>query len=257
MIGSTTKKAGYAVEYIALIATILIVWCVMANRGTLNQNIMPDPSKVIDTVVTLISSGTLWTNLVISVARVMKGYLIAVILGVTLGILTGLSKHLERITVLLIQIIKPIPPIAWIPLVILWFGIGESGKVFLIFLGSFFNILINVYDGIKQADDKYIEVSKAMETPFFKHVFMLIVPAAAPNIFTGLRIGLSSGWMCVVAAELVSSTTGLGYMIMNARQFGQTDVIIVGMLTIGIIGKIMDSILRWVEKRAIKWNWSE
>ena len=107
------------------------------------------------------------------------------------------------------------------------------------------------------ADEKYIEVSKSMETPFFKHIFRLIIPGAAPNIFTGLRIGLSSGWMCVVAAELVSSTTGLGYMIMNARQFGQTDVVIVGMLTIGIIGKLMDSLLRAVEKRAIKWNWSE
>lgn len=257
MTGSVAKKTCYAVEYIALIVTVIAVWCLMASRGTLNEIIMPAPSKVIDTVIELISSGTLWTNLAISVTRVMKGYLIAVVLGITLGILTGLSKHAERLTVLIIQIIKPIPPIAWIPLVILWFGIGESGKVFLIFLGSFFNILINVYDGIKQADDKYIEVSKAMETPFFKHVFQLIVPAAAPNIFTGLRIGLSSGWMCVVAAELVSSTTGLGYMIMNARQFGQTDVIIVGMLTIGIIGKIMDSLLRKIEKHVIKWNWSE
>ncbi len=257
MIKSATKNAGYAVEYIALIVTVIIVWCVMAGRGTLNQIIMPSPEKVVDTVTALISSGTLWTNLVISVGRVMKGYLIAAVLGIVLGILIGLSKHLERLTALVIQIIKPIPPIAWIPLVILWFGIGESGKVFLIFLGSFFNILINVYDGIKQADEKYIEVSKAMETPFLKHVFKLIIPGAAPNIFTGLRIGLSSGWMCVVAAELVSSTTGLGYMIMNARQFGQTDVVIVGMLTIGIIGKLMDSLLRLIEKHAIKWNWSE
>jgi len=257
MIGSAAKKTGYAAEYIALIAAVLIVWYVMAGRGTLNEIIMPAPSKVAETVVSLITSGTLWTNLVISVVRVLKGYFIAVVLGVSLGILIGLSKHFERLTVLMIQIIKPIPPIAWIPLVILWFGIGESGKVFLIFLGSFFNILINVYDGIKQADEKYIEVSKSMETPFFKHIFQLIIPGAAPNIFTGLRIGLSSGWMCVVAAELVSSTTGLGYMIMNARQFGQTDVVIVGMLTIGIIGKLMDSLLRAVEKYAIKWNWSE
>lgn len=257
MNSSASKKAIYAVEYIALIVTVAAVWCIMAGRGTLNEIIMPTPSKVADTVVSLISSGTLWTNLVISVVRVMKGYFIAVVLGVTLGILIGLSKHFERLTVLVIQIIKPIPPIAWIPLVILWFGIDESGKVFLIFLGSFFNILINVYDGIKQADEKYIEVSKSMETPFFKHIFQLIIPGAAPNIFTGLRIGLSSGWMCVVAAELVSSTTGLGYMIMNARQFGQTDVVIVGMLTIGIIGKVMDSLLRLIEKHAIKWNWSE
>ena len=134
-----------------------------------------------------------------------------------------------------------------------WFGIGEECKVFLIFLGGFFTILINVVDGIRQTDRKLIEVSRSMETPFLKHVFLLVIPHSAPNIFTGLRVGLSSCWMCVVAAELVSSTTGLGYMIMNARQFGQTDVVIVGMLTIGVLGKVMDSLLKVVEKAVIRW----
>ena len=170
-----------------------------------------------------------------------------------MGILIGLSKHLDRVTELIIQMIKPIPPIAWIPLVILWFGIGESGKVFLIFLGGFFTILINVVDGIHQTDPKLVEVSRSMETPFWKHISLMVIPGAAPNIFTGLRTGLSSCWMCVVAAELVSSTTGLGYLIMDARQFGQTDVVIVGMLTIGIVGKIMDSLLRLAEKKTLRW----
>ena len=129
----------------------------------------------------------------------------------------------------------------------------EEGKVFLIFLGGFFTILINVVDGIRQTDRKLIEVSRSMETPFLKHVALLVIPHSAPNIFTGLRVGLSSCWMCVVAAELVSSTTGLGYMIMNARQFGQTDVVIVGMLTIGVLGKVMDSLLKVVEKAVIRW----
>ena len=202
----------------------------------------------------MIQNGELWENLGISVLRVLQGYLLASVLGIIAGILIGLSRHLDRLTELLIQIIKPIPPIAWIPLVILWFGIGESGKIFLIFLGGFFTILINVIDGIHQTDMKLIEVSKSMETPFFKHIFMMVIPSALPNIFTGLRTGLSSCWMCVVAAELVSSTTGLGYLIMNARQFGKTDVVIVGMLTIGIIGKIMDSLLKLIEKLIIRWN---
>ena len=254
MMNNVVKKIGYMAEYIVLIAAVVIIWIVLDKRGQLNSVIMPSPSRILDTLKSLLESGTLWNNLVVSVTRVLKGYFIAAASGIILGIFIGLFKHLDRLTGLIIQIIKPIPPIAWIPLVILWFGIGESGKIFLIFLGGFFTILTNVVDGIHQTDIKLVEVSKSMETPFLKHIFMMVIPGAAPNIFTGLRTGLSSCWMCVVAAELVSSTTGLGYLIMNARQFGKTDVVIVGMLTIGIIGKIMDSLLKLIEKRVIKWN---
>lgn len=243
----------YGLEYIIVPVLILVVWTILEKKGSLNTVIMPAPSKILSTFISLVKSGQLWKNLSISLIRVLKGYAIAACLGIVLGILIGLFRHLNRLTDLLIQIIKPIPPIAWIPLVILWFGIGEEGKVFLIFLGGFFTILINVVDGIRQTDRKLIEVSRSMETPFLKHVFLLVIPHSAPNIFTGLRVGLSSCWMCVVAAELVSSTTGLGYMIMNARQFGQTDVVIVGMLTIGVLGKVMDSLLRVVEKAVIRW----
>lgn len=254
MFENSAKKFGYMAEYVVLVAVVLVLWVLMDIHGNLNPVIMPSPSKVMDTVGSLVGRGTLWTNLLVSVGRVLKGYFVAAALGIVLGIFIGLSRHLDRLTGLMIQLIKPIPPIAWIPLVILWFGIGESGKIFLIFLGGFFTILINVVDGIRQADIKLIEVSKSMETPILKHIFMMVIPSAAPNIFTGLRTGLSSCWMCVVAAELVSSTTGLGYLIMNARQFGRTDIVIVGMLTIGIIGKLMDSLLKLVEKSVIRWN---
>ena len=247
------KKAINGIEYIILMVLVIAIWQVMSSTGKLNPVILPAPGKVISTFVSLLSKGTLIENVLISLTRVLKGYAIAMTTGLILGIFIGLFEHARRITDLLVQIIKPIPPIAWIPLVILWFGIGESGKVFLIFLGGFFTMLINVVDGIRQADIKLLEVSRTAETPFVKHVFRVIIPGASPNIFTGLRVGLSSCWMCVVAAELVSSNTGLGYMIMNARQFGQTDVVIVGMLIIGLIGKLMDSILKVVEGRVIKW----
>ena len=247
------KRVGYGLEYIVLVIAILILWQVLNISGNLNPVILPAPSKVWLTFISLLKSGTLITNLLISITRVLKGYLIAMTLGLVLGVFIGLFEHVRRLTDLLVQIIKPIPPIAWIPLVILWFGIGESGKVFLIFLGGFFTMLVNVVDGIRQADNKLLEVSQTAETPFSKYVFRVIIPGAAPNIFTGLRVGLSSCWMCVVAAELVSSNTGLGYMIMNARQFGQTDVVIVGMLIIGLIGKLMDSLLKIVEGKVIRW----
>jgi sulfonate transport system permease protein len=159
----------------------------------------------------------------------------------------------RRITDLLVQILKPIPPIAWIPIVILWFGIGEEGKTFLIFLGGFFTILVNVVDGIRQIDPKLIEASKAAEVPFLKYVVFGVIPGAAPGIFTGLRLGISSCWMCVVAAELISASSGLGFMIMNARQFGQTEYVLIGMLVIGIIGKVMDSLLKLLERRVVVW----
>ena len=250
---SILKSVGYVLEYFLLILVILAVWSAMAGAGKLNPVILPSPAKIVQTAWKLISNGSLFENALISLTRVLQGYFLAAILGIVLGILIGLSRHLERITQLLFQIVKPIPPIAWIPLVILWFGIGESGKVFLIFLGGFFTILTNVVDGIRHTDVKLKEVARVMEVPFYKTVIRLMIPSAAPNIFTGLRTGLASCWMCVVAAELVSSTTGLGYLIMNARQFGNTDVVIIGMITIGIIGKLMDSLLKWIEGRVIQW----
>ncbi len=248
------KNFGYLIEYLLLIVLILVVWNAMADAGLLNPVIMPSPSRIVNTAWKLLSNGSLIDNALFSIGRVLQGYVLAAALGIVLGILIGLSRHLEYLTQFLIQIIKPIPPIAWIPLVILWFGIGESGKVFLIFLGGFFTILTNVVDGIRQTDVNLIEVARVMETPFLKRIFRLVIPGAAPNIFTGLRTGLSSCWMCVVAAELVSSTTGLGYLIMNARQFGNTDIVMIGMITIGIIGKLMDSLLKWVEGKVIRWQ---
>lgn len=247
------KKVGNIIEYFLLIILIISFWFVMDAGGKLNPVIMPSPSKIFHTFTKLLSNGSLLQNALVSLFRVLKGYVLASVCGIVLGILIGLSRHLDRLTQLLVQILKPIPPIAWIPLVILWFGIGESGKIFLIFLGGFFTILINVIDGIRQADTKLAEVSYVMETPLLKQIFLRIIPGAAPNIFTGLRVGLTSCWMCVVAAELVSSTTGLGYLIMNARQFGNTDIVIIGMITIGIIGKVMDSLLKVIEKKVITW----
>ena len=248
------RHTGHFFEYIGLFAAIVAVWLIAGARDALNPVIMPTVPRITETFWNLLTRGGLLKHCWISLARVLQGYLLAALLGIVLGIFIGLSRHLERVTALVIQIIKPIPPIAWIPLVILWFGIGESGKIYLIFLGGFFTILINVVDGIHQTDAKLSEVSHILETPFLKRVLLMAIPGAAANIFTGLRTGLTSCWMCVVAAELVSSTTGLGYMIMNARQYGKTDVVIVGMLFIGLIGKIMDSLLHVIEKRVVRWN---
>lgn len=254
MMKNKKRKILGGIEYVGVLVILIVIWQVASNMGFLNPLTLPSPATILETFVTLIRKGTLQQNLLISSKRVLTGYAISAVSAVILGILIGLSAHFKRMTDLIIQTLKPIPPISWIPLVILWFGIGEESKVFLIFIGGFFTILVNVVDGIRRIDVKLIELSNAMVIPKLKYVFQVVIPYAAPNIFTGLRVGLGQSWMCVVAAELVASSTGLGYMIMYARQFGQTDVVIVGMLMIGIIGKIMESLLMLIEKKVIRWK---
>lgn len=242
------------VEYTGLLILLTAVWQLASDHGYINPIILPSPLNIARCFADLLRDGSLQKNLIISSKRVLTGYAVSSVLALVLGIWIGLSPRFKRMTDLIIQILKPIPPISWIPLVILWFGIGESSKVFLIFIGGFFTILVNVVDGIRRIDVKLVELANAMVIPRMKYIFQIVIPYAAPNIFTGLRVGLGQSWMCVVAAELVASSTGLGYMIMFARQFGQTDVVIVGMLMIGIIGKVMDSLLMAVEKSVIRWK---
>lgn len=241
-------------ESFLLIGVLIAVWSILGASGRINTTVMPSIEMVGQSFSDSILNGTLLAALGISVRRVLLGYFFSALFGISLGIIIGLSGHMQRLTSLIIQILRPIPPIAWIPLVILWMGIGEESKVFLIFLGGFFPVLINVTDGIQYTDKKLTEVAAVMETPRKKYITQLVIPAAMPSIFTGLRVSLGSCWTCVVAAELVASTSGIGYMISNARNFGQMDVVIVGMLAIGVVGKIMDVILNSIGKRILAWN---
>lgn len=248
------KKLLRKLEEILPILILLLIWFFVTEREDYNSLLFPKLSQVFETAFEKVKDGSLLLAVGISLKRVVSGYIIAAILGIGLGIIIGLSEHVYRMTDLLIHIIKPIPPIAWIPLTILWMGIGEESKVFLIFLGGFFAILLNTLDGIRYTDKKLLEVAKVMETPKIKYIFQLIIPAALPSIFTGLRVAMGTCWTCVVAAELVASSSGVGYMISNARNFGQLDVVIVGMISVGIVGKIMDVILKRIERRVLVWN---
>lgn len=250
----TKKHLSHYFEKVIFIFVLLIIWWVVAELEIFNILLLPSPEKIFETLLKKIGDLSLFYELSISIGRVLKGYFLATFLGISLGILIGLSEHIYRLTELVIHILRPIPPIAWIPLVILWMGIGESSKIFLIFLGGFFVILVNVIDGIRYVDKKLLEVATAVETPKGKYVFQLIIPAALPNIFTGMRVALGSCWSCVVAAELVAASSGIGYMISNARNFGRMDIVIIGMISIRITGKAMDAILKYIEQKVLMWN---
>jgi sulfonate transport system permease protein len=247
-------KLKHLAQYTGLSLVIIAAWQGMFHLGHLNPVLLPPPSQIALAFWDLVKSGALPRHIGISILRVLEGFGIAAVLGLGLGTAIGLSRTLDRWTDLIIQVIKPIPPIAWIPLAILWFGIGEQSKVYIIFLGAFFPIIINTIDGIRQTDHKFVEVARILAVPRFKFVRQVVLPGALPAIMTGLRVGLMVAWMCVVAAELIAASSGIGYLIMDARQLSQSDVVFVGMITIGVIGKLMDSLIKLLEKRLISWK---
>lgn len=248
------RKIKHLLQYVSLSVVILVVWQMASNLGYIKPLILPPPSQVAMTFWELLQSGAMARHVGISVLRVLEGFGIAALLGLGLGIAIGLSRTLDRMSDLIIQVVKPIPPIAWIPLAILWFGIGEESKVYIIFLGAFFPIIINTIDGIRQTDHKLVEVARILEVPRWKFVRQVVIPGAFPAIMTGIRVGLMVAWMCVVAAELIAASSGIGYLIMDARQLSQSDVVLVGMITIGVIGKLMDSLIKRLEQHLIGWK---
>ncbi|MFD2232555.1 ABC transporter permease [Phaeospirillum tilakii] len=243
-----------AAGYVALPLALFALWQALYALGAIRPILLPPPSQVVVAFVDLAASGELARHLGISLLRVLEGFAVAALVGLPLGVAIGLSRRLDHATDLLVQLIKPIPPIAWIPLAILWFGIGEGGKVFIIFLGALFPVLINTIDGIRQTDHRHVELARILEVSRLRFVTHVVLPGALPAIMTGLRVGLMVAWMCVVAAELIAASSGVGYLIMDARQLSQTDRVLVGMITIGAMGKLLDLALKLIESRLITWK---
>jgi len=221
--------------------------------GMLKPYTMPPPGSVLDTAVELVKDGKLQEHILSSVVLVLQGFLLALVASFILGIAIGLSKKVEAFFELTIQIFKPIPPIAWIPLAILWFGIGVNSKLYIIFLGAMFPILLNVINGIHNIDKRYFELAKIYETPKHRFILKVVLLGALPQIMTGIRVGLGNAWVCVVAAEMIAAVTGVGYLLTYGRSLSRPDMVILAMLLIGIIGKIMDDVLKFITKRLAPW----
>lgn len=248
------RPIGKIAAYTAIPAILVVLWQAAFEFHLIRPLLLPPPSRVAVAFWSLAVSGDLFRHVVVSLARVLEGFAIAALAGLGLGLAVGLSRTVDRASDLLVQILKPIPPIAWIPLAILWFGIGESAKVFIIFLGAFFPILVNTVDGIRQTDHRFVELARLLEISRGRFIVTVIVPGALPAIMTGLRVGLMVAWMCVVASELIAASSGIGYLIMDARQMSQTDIVLVGMITIGVLGKCLDHALKRLESRLIRWK---
>jgi ABC-type nitrate/sulfonate/bicarbonate transport system permease component len=174
--------------------------------------------------------------------------------AVPLGIAMGWSKAIDEQVDPLVEVLRPVPPLAWIPLSILWFGIGDIQNQFIIFLGMFFPILLNTISGVKNIEPNLLRAARCLGAKEGRVLRRVVLRAALPQIITGVRVGLGVGWMALVAAELVGANSGLGFLINDARTLLRTDIVIVGMITIGVVGLVIDRTIRFVGKRSMPWS---
>ncbi|MGN1195779.1 MAG: ABC transporter permease, partial [Acutalibacteraceae bacterium] len=236
---------------------LIIIWELSSNMGLINQTILPSFSKVVETAVNLIESGKLQTHIITSIGRVAKGFLLGAFLGVIVGTIMGFSKFFNRFLGSLVGIFRPVPMIAWIPLLILRLGIGEETKVSLITVGTFWPVLLNTIHGIQSVDPKLLEVAKILKKGKATVICGVILPSALPAMFTGIRLGMGSAWSCVVAAEMIAASKGIGFMITYAREVSKPAEVMVGVFVIGIIGLLIDVLIQKIQKYILKWNYTE
>jgi len=229
---------------------IIIVWyLITAVFNLVDPYILPSPVEVCFSAWNLILSGELFRDAFDTLFKVFAGIFIAAIVAIPLGILLGWYKRLEDICTFVISILRPIPPVAWIPFSILWFGIGTVPAVFIIFMGCVFPILIYTIDGVKRTDKVLIESAQTLGATDGVILKQVILPSAIPYIVSGLKVGIGIALMCTISAEMIGSSSGLGYMILTATNLFDTGTTVVGMLTIGIIGLILDFIFGYVQDK--------
>ena len=240
---------------LGLLAVLLGIWQ-YASTTILDDTtrvLLPPPTKIFSAAWELIASGELFRHTRDSLKREMMAFLFASA-SIPIGIAMGWSKLVEEQVDPIVEMLRPIPPLAWIPLSILWFGIGDAQNQFIIFLGIFFPILLNTIAGVKGIEPTLIRAARCLGASEWNILRRVVIKAAMPQIITGIRIGLGVGWMALVAAELVGANSGLGFLINDARTVLRTDFIIVGMATIGLVGLAIDQFIRRLARHLLPWS---
>jgi sulfonate transport system permease protein len=233
---------------------LLTLWQLSSSLGWLSVRVLPAPSSVLDAAWGLAETGELGKHVRVSAGRALLGLAVGGSLGLVLGLLTGSVRWLETLLDSTIQMIRNIPALALIPLVILWFGIEESAKLFLISVAVFFPIYINTFHGIRNVDPGLIEMGRTYGLTRWGLYRQIILPGATSSILVGLRFSLGLMWVILIVAETISAQAGIGYLTMNAREFLQTDVVLVGILLYAILGKLADLFAKGLEKYWLRWH---
>ena len=235
-------------------ATLVLLWQAGAMAGLIDGDVLPAPSAVLAAGWELAQSGELLTNIEVSTWRALVGFAMGGGLGLGFGFLTGLSRLGERLLDSSVQMMRNIPHLALIPLVILWFGIDEAAKLFLVALGSFFPIYVNTMHGVRSVDPQLVEMGRAYGMGRWTLFRRVVLPGALPSIFVGLRYALGIMWLTLIVAETIAANSGIGYMAMHAREFMLVDVVVFSILVYALLGKLADSVARLLERLCLSWN---
>ena len=233
---------------------VILGWQAASSLGWLSTRVLPEPWAVVKAFFTLAQSGELWTHVAVSTRRAALGFAIGGGLGLLLGLLTGSFKAAETLLDSTLQMVRNIPALALIPLVILWFGIDETAKLFLVSLGVFFPIYLNTFHGIRSVDKGLIEMARSYGLRGWQLYRQVILPGALPSILVGVRFSLGLTWVLLIVAETISAQAGIGYLTMNAREFLQTDVVLVGILLYALLGKLADLLAKGLERWWLRWH---
>ncbi|AZJ21010.1 MULTISPECIES: ABC transporter permease [Bacillus] len=242
------------VRAITIPIIVLIIWQLAGVFDLVSKTVLPTPLDILLAFQELIKTGELFGHLSISVFRAAAGFFIGGSLGIILGTIVGFSTRSEQYLDPSVQMLRTVPHLAVAPLFVLWFGFGETSKVLLIADGAFFPLYVNAFLGIRGVDSKLFDVARVLEFSKRKLITKLILPAALPNLLLGARLSLGVAWVSLVVAELMGSTEGIGYMIMDARQFSNTDIVFVGIIIFAFVGKFSDSLVRLLEVKFLRWR---
>lgn len=238
----------------ASIVTVLGTYTIVSNLPGNNPTVLPPPQAIWAAFLELLQNGQLAENVPVSIMRVLTGFFIGSGLAVIIGALVGWFRPMEYIFDPLIEALRPVPPLAYIPLIIIWVGIGNPSSILVISLSAFLTCVVSVASGMRQVPRTYVEASQTLGASRMTVFRTVAIPSAIPYIFTGLRIAIGASWTTLVAAELVGAQTGLGVILQNGRRFFRTDNVIVGILIVGILAFLMDQLARYAQKQLTKWS---
>ena len=241
------------------LTVILAIWWTVAALQLISPLFLPSPGLVLQKLITIAGpqgfmDATLWQHLAASLTRIVIALLAAVLLGVPVGIAMGLSPTVRGILDPIIELYRPVPPLAYLPLMVIWFGIGETSKILLIYLAIFAPVAMSALAGVKSAQQVRIRAAQSLGASRWQLLWHVILPGALPEILTGLRIGLGVGWSTLVAAELIAATRGLGFMVQSAGEFLATDVVLAGIAVIALVAFILELGLRALTRRLTPWH---
>jgi sulfonate transport system permease protein len=246
------RRAPIVLLGIVVPLALVGAWQLVATAQVFSSSQLPPPIDVARASVALLSNGQLWTHLQASLGRVFLGYLFGASAGLLLGSLVGLSVTVRRLLGPTVGAIRTVPSLAWVPLLLLWFGIGEEPKVLLVAIGAFFPVYTTTASALAHVDPHLLEVGHAYGRRGATLLLTVSLPAAAPELINGLRLGLTNAWLFLVAAELIASSKGLGFLLIDSQNTGRTDVMILAILLLAVLGKLTDTAFSVVEARVVR-----